>query len=300
MRACFLLAVLALASTLSSPAVRAQAPPPWSYYPLGVGDVWEYAEPGTGNTLRVHIARDTFALGRPYVVQVRDRFDSAGDTLPPPLYYHRTPLRYDTASTQVRNIIPLDPDEEQVFPFAPCPLGAPGGQPVRCYDGASWYGVREFIGTLTIGDTVLTGVRFKEFESTAELFTYAAEFGEVEFLSKIEPYRYLRYARVGGVEYGTPRFPVAAGPGSPASSISLVVSPNPARDAVAATLTLVRPSTVEVAVYDALGRRVALLHSGGPAAGAHAFAWAAPAPGVYFVRVAGPGFRLARALTVVR
>jgi hypothetical protein len=96
---------------------------------------------------------------------------------------------------------------------------------------------------------------------------------------------------------------VAAEPGAGdgARALSAVV-PNPAAAAAAFTLTLDRAQAVTVAVYDALGRRVALLAEGELAAGPHALALdAAPlAPGAYVVRASGDGFALTRRLTVAR
>jgi hypothetical protein len=69
--------LLALAPLLAAPA--AAQTPPWAYYPLGVGDVWEYDEPSRGTTLRVENVTDTVIAGRAYVVQTRTRFDSLGN-----------------------------------------------------------------------------------------------------------------------------------------------------------------------------------------------------------------------------
>ncbi len=65
------------------------------------------------------------------------------------------------------------------------------------------------------------------------------------------------------------------------------VAPNPARGAARLPLTLDADATVEAAVYDALGRRVAVVSDGPLAAGAHAIPLEAGAlaPGVYVVRV---------------
>ncbi|HLT47853.1 MAG TPA: hypothetical protein VK002_11540, partial [Rubricoccaceae bacterium] len=59
-------------------------------------------------------------------------------------------------------------------------------------------------------------------------------------------------------------------PEQPGDGPGLEVVPNPSRGSAAVTLTLPRPSEVEVAVYDALGRRVAILSSGYYDAGHHA------------------------------
>ena len=81
---------------------------------------------------------------------------------------------------------------------------------------------------------------------------------------------------------------VAAEPGPPASEpLGLEVAPNPFRDAAAITLTLAAPAEVEVALYDVLGRRAAVLASGALPAGRHEIALdgAALPAGVYVVRV---------------
>ncbi|HLA64809.1 MAG TPA: hypothetical protein VK610_10310 [Rhodothermales bacterium] len=80
--------------------------------------------------------------------------------------------------------------------------------------------------------------------------------------------------------------------------------PNPTRGIAGLTLTLARDrARVTAAAYDALGRRVAVLHDGPLAASAaHALTLdAAGLPaGTYFVRVEADGLRLTRPVTVVR
>ncbi|NNF57929.1 MAG: T9SS type A sorting domain-containing protein [Rhodothermaceae bacterium] len=67
----------------------------------------------------------------------------------------------------------------------------------------------------------------------------------------------------------------AVEPGAPsAQGLALeLAGPNPFRAVTALTLTLERPRTVTVAVYDALGRQVAMLHQGPLAAGGHRLDW---------------------------
>ena len=94
---------------------------------------------------------------------------------------------------------------------------------------------------------------------------------------------------------------VASEPSADGAALGLVASPNPVRAAAALSLTLAEAANVEVTVYDALGRRVAMW-SQPMAAGAQRIAldtrgWA---PGVYVARVtAGEAVATAR-LTVVR
>jgi hypothetical protein len=94
---------------------------------------------------------------------------------------------------------------------------------------------------------------------------------------------------------------VDAEPG-PDGLLGFDVVPNPARAGASLTLTLDRPEAVTAALYDALGRRVAVLHDGPLGAGPHAFPLdAARLPaGVYVVRVETPAAALTHRLTLVR
>ena len=68
-------------------------------------------------------------------------------------------------------------------------------------------------------------------------------------------------------------------------------------------MTLALPAAAEAraAVYDVLGREVAVLHDGPLAAGSHRLTFHADLPaGVYLVRATGDGVRAAQRVTVVR
>ncbi|HYE94756.1 MAG TPA: T9SS type A sorting domain-containing protein, partial [Rubricoccaceae bacterium] len=99
-----------------------------------------------------------------------------------------------------------------------------------------------------------------------------------------------------------PPWPVATEPEPPAAPLTLAVTPNPSRGAATLTLTPRLPGAVRVAVYDVLGREVALLHTGSLAAGSHTFSLGSAAlpPGVYFVRAEAGRHVITRALTVLR
>jgi hypothetical protein len=92
-----------------------------------------------------------------------------------------------------------------------------------------------------------------------------------------------------------------AASGLQGADVGLSVSPNPFRGEAAVSLTLLEPGEVEVALYDVLGREVALLHDGALSAGPHALALsAALPPGVYVVRVSAGGAITSRAVTLFR
>lgn len=93
-------------------------------------------------------------------------------------------------------------------------------------------------------------------------------------------------------------FRAAAGEGGP----TLAVGPNPVRGAGAVTFALDGPAEVRLAVYDALGREVAVLADGPFGAGVHRAAFAAGAlpAGVYVVRLDRGGVAETARVTVVR
>ena len=94
-----------------------------------------------------------------------------------------------------------------------------------------------------------------------------------------------------------------AGETAPTDAVVGLVSPNPTAGRAHVTIRLAEAGEVAVALYDALGRQVADARSAALTAGAdHAVALptAGLAPGVYVVRVEGPGLTTSRRLTVLR
>lgn len=80
------------------------------------------------------------------------------------------------------------------------------------------------------------------------------------------------------------------------------VYPNPARDAVTVEVDAPAGRTVTMEVFDALGRRVALLANDAPIVDLHRVAFDASRlpPGLYLLRVSSGGERITRPLTLVR
>jgi hypothetical protein len=78
--------------------------------------------------------------------------------------------------------------------------------------------------------------------------------------------------------------------------------PNPSPGTATLALTLMAPEVVRAEVLDPLGRRVALLHDGPLAAGAHALVWEAgrATAGLYLVRVAAGAEALTRSVVRAR
>ncbi len=94
--------------------------------------------------------------------------------------------------------------------------------------------------------------------------------------------------------------PTAGEDSAAPGAFALAAAPNPFQSTSAVTLTLDEAGAARVSVYDALGRRVAVLHDGALSSGPHAFRLdgGGLAPGVYVVRAEGA--RGAASVRVVR
>jgi len=98
---------------------------------------------------------------------------------------------------------------------------------------------------------------------------------------------------------------VTSAPTPDAPALALTVMPNPSSGPVTVSYHLPRAGDATLAVFDALGRRVAVLASGAHAAGVHAATWAAADAGrsaaaVYVVRLETAGRVVARTFAVAR
>jgi hypothetical protein len=84
--------------------------------------------------------------------------------------------------------------------------------------------------------------------------------------------------------------PVASGGGPSSGYLRLAISPNPAHDAALVSLVMPARTSVVLALYDPIGRRLAVLHSGVLVAGRHQFTLPLGrfGPGVYVLRATTP------------
>ena len=100
---------------------------------------------------------------------------------------------------------------------------------------------------------------------------------------------------------------MASGPASSSASLLEAASPNPFSAATNFAYNLPAAGRSRIAVYDVLGRQVALLHDGAPGAGRHQVRWegrdqqgrALPA-GTYFIRLEFDGRSEARKVVLAR
>lgn len=289
-------AIVLLAPVVLTQPVHAQEPVPdttsaWRYFPLEVGNVWEYEGYGplTPEDHRWEVVGDTLLEGRHYFAAIRECISECFPTSVPTGYL----FRFDSTAARVVVRYPEDvPGTEYLFFGGGCALDAPFGAEAACYESdLDVSGGYDETFELADGG-VLEGVTYKVFGTPTVYWGYVAGIGLVEdaFLEYEPRERRLAYARIGGVEYGTP-IPVAAEGAPPQSAVALAVFPNPSRGEATVRLDLDVTQRVVLAVYDVLGRRVALLHVGPLPAGDHRFLFDASAlsAGTYFVRSTGTG-----------
>ncbi len=269
--------VLALLILATPGRIDAQTPDPIDparYYPLAVGDVWEYrVELGVspGFDARYEILRDTLIDGRRYLIESQTTRQAGGPFSTP----FETPMRYDPVTQRVHLWTTQD------APFYPrvCSFGFPFGPNQTCQQGPRDIG-GGLGGVVTLGDSSRVAVsaqkRFGSQTLDAYIDTYAADIGLISRRDNVEGGDMrLHYARIGGVEYGTPL--VVSGEAVPAEAEVLTLRTRGQRLVVAAR------GPVRVELFDTLGRRVAMLHDGG-LDGERAFDLPALPAGLYIAR----------------
>jgi hypothetical protein len=118
----------------------------------------------------------------------------------------------------------------------------------------------------------------------------------------------VRYRLTAVAKDGTERFLAARVIASPLAAVRLAaIGPNPFRAGTTFEVSVPRPTRTRLAVYDARGRRVAILFAGTLEAGTKRFRWdgrteggAPAAAGVYWVRLEADGRVLVRKTVRVR
>ncbi|MEO1630257.1 MAG: T9SS type A sorting domain-containing protein [Bacteroidota bacterium] len=142
------------------------------------------------------------------------------------------------------------------------------------------------------GDAVLKGYGFVTREGESAVVLWRDNFPQDDPDAVLETITY--FQSVGSVanEADTPQ----------PAGLALEAHPNPARDAATLAVTLAAAGPVTLAVYDLLGRRVALVHDGRLAAGTHALLLdtARLPSGLYLARLVHVDQAVTRRLVVQR
>lgn len=192
-----------LVVTGSAHAQVADTTAPARYFPIGLGDTWEYvrtgAVPGLSWLERRAIVGDTLVDGLPYVQYRVERF--ANEAPHEPLDEGFTwLLRYDPATAALTTTEPPLPA------LTGCPLDTPFGAELMCPDDcftSTFGGLEEAeIG----GETVATSVKYFDSQACEITGAYAAGVGFLGYDTFGGSLR-LGYANVDGVAVGTPVLP---------------------------------------------------------------------------------------------
>lgn len=272
------------------------------YYPLDVGNQWQYAYEGfcqEGEACRwgSQIVGTEVIDGVEYFLRRGCSQDLEGEVT----CSDAVPVRYENG---------MDPPEDGISSSS-CLLALPFNYQgeAECEGSAlSWSTSGRYGGTFDLGNGPSLEGTSKSFLNLGGVTSYFAGIGPTYSQGDGNTFGTgLVYARVAGVEYGTPAFvfPTADEPtaSSPAASGFTAVFPNPVQDAVTARYTLASPQAVTLDLVDLLGRRVRTLEAGRQTAGAHEAEIEAdglPA-GLYLLRLRGSaGATAVRRVAVVR
>jgi hypothetical protein len=269
----------------------------WRYFPLEIGNVWEYESnyyacpQGCGSDellgyRRWMVVRDSVLDGVRYFVLREEEFSAEGEVAG----LRDRLVRFD--ASVARGVERFENGAHAPWPSeAACRLDSPFGGMPDCGEYEGYY--EEVYGgydhEVYIGDDFVV-TAMKGFVGLASEVRFGADLGYLGMSGgKASVWEdELVYARVGGIEYGT-RIPVAAEAPPPKSAIALSTYPNPSHNVATVRFSLDQAQRVALAVFDVLGRRVLAADLGAQPAGeaSHRLDLAALPAGVYVVRLDG-------------
>ena len=273
---------------------------PSRYYPLHVGDAWEYDIWGSLDFYRREITGEIM-IGDTLYYQWQVAYYVDGV----PVFAVTHHIRFDEETAFVKERIG---EVELAFAFAPCPLNANFDVTVDCqpfkhpgfdfwdtsgtYEG-EW--VFDESGPGTGGDTIRTSVKRYDSEDFVSVSQYSAGIGQVHVENELEIFS-IYYARVNGEEHGVAAITTGIEPDLPEpldSGITLSIFPNPVGDRCSLEIALDRSQTLTAHVYDIRGRRVLAEELGELGSGTHlrSLDFSRLAAGSYVVRVFAAGFQ---------
>lgn len=274
------------------------------YYPLEVGNTWEY---GGLDRFTSTIVGDTLTNGHRYFIR-RDSIPAVG-TLGP--FINTFYLRYDTTGT-VLTLPSLEADTVEVT--LPVYFNEEGFQTYldlqAAFGDTLYYGPPDTLyyvsggynEALRIGYASVEADALKCFRLVGTILNdrcYATDIGYVWggnlFGSQLE------YARVNGVTYGNLKTSVEGGAVVPEHFSIEAIYPNPFKGRATVTYRLPKPSSIIVEVFNMLGQRIWWEATSVQASGVVRYElqsreWSA---GLYFVRLTtGGGEQSVRSVVV--
>ncbi|MEL6443953.1 MAG: T9SS type A sorting domain-containing protein [Bacteroidota bacterium] len=282
----YLYCVIALLCTVpASSQGNGEAPDPFSFYPLAVGNAWEYnAANAFLAPMRRDIARDTVIGGRRYFVMEQRVVE--GYSSPVPRTYL---LRYDLRHAQVMERLP-DGTERALFE-APCTLRRDVGEGQCLYENELILNYQVILTETTPIEGGGISPALMYFDSLAGSLLLASGFGLVREVGDGSSFgNQLYYARIDGIEHGEAQLEylteVSAVDETPPAHFSIASFPNPTHASTTLRIEMSEQQDVRIAVFDVLGRSVwqdeRYLNAGTSAVAIDSGSWPA---GVYFVQV---------------
>jgi hypothetical protein len=268
------------------------------YFPLEIGNVWEYREVESGPPLwRREVIGDTVRGGwRYFVLDELNPVQAGRET-----FY----ARYDTAAFVVI-LSDLAADTIPAPRYGCChglmgifDLSAAFGDTVSSPvpdDSSEYYTVDGGYGGIVLGRPVEAVKCFDLEDFWREC--YAADVGPIEGYSLKRVV--LTYAKINGVEFGTSRYTSVEDPDSPQHEvISATVFPNPARSTASVIFDGAVTGMIRITVYNVMGQVVSSEYV--LSAGEHRLMLGGLPAGLYFVKLSTPsGGKSIQPLTVVR
>lgn len=174
------------------------------YYPLHVGDAWEYDLLGSPRIIRRDVT-GTIMLGDTLYYQWTTTLYENGK----PIGFDFYNIRYDETTSFIMQRFD-EASEERIFAFAPCPLNADFDATVDCqpfkhpgfdfWDTSGTYEgelVFDESGPGTGGDTVRTSVKRYDSHDLVSVSQYAAGIGQIHVENEVEVFS-IYYSRVDG------------------------------------------------------------------------------------------------------
>ena len=233
------------------------------YAPLEIGNEWQYIDAESGPISRMIIQNDTLVQGQHYFVGVETYFapDGSPQTFYPP---REVFMRYDTSGVVAEfnspeadtGYIPIQ-FQRGLVSFPVVDLRADFGTKVNHPDGSSGpIGVSGgYEGYPGFGKPDLVVAAVKEFVMPTWFWSYAADSGFTGGGNLWGPR--LRYARVGGIEYGAVVVSNEENPRRDQAEPSLFAYPNPASSVLTVSLqTEVGRERCLLTITDIIGRTV--------------------------------------------
>lgn len=250
-----------------------------SYYPLEFGNQWQYEFEGPCSEGEIcqrgrEVVGSETVDGVEYFLIRNCRKESEGDVVcTDPVSVH-----YD----DVARTVVIEGEDGTLYDYLyACDLAAPFNLYGEVACGTADFPDPHFLQTTGRYDGVFDLGAGSSLEGSTKSFgglfggtIYFAGIGRTYSVGDAAQFgTELVYARIDGVEYGTPAFvfPTSSEPGGaqPVATAFTTAFPNPARGAMQAQYTLAEPQTVTLELIDVLGRRVRETEVGPQVAGPH-------------------------------